>query len=193
MTPIARTALAALLLAAPAALAAPALAEQTISVAPFRAIEVHGGGHVVLSHGDVQRVTLIRGDAKIADIHVDGDGTLMLAPCSGMCWGNHPLEVEVVTPAIAGLSVHGGGEIDAHSGFGAQPKLALEAHGGGEIDARAIAATDVSAEVHGGGEVELTAEKTLNADVHGGGAVRYWGHPSVNSEIHGGGSVKGGE
>jgi len=193
MNPAALSILATLIAAAPAALFAPALAAETIAVAPFKTIEVHGGGHVVLRHGDTQRVTLLKGDRKIAEIRVDGDGALLLSPCSGMCWGNHELEVEVVTPAIAGLSAHGGGEIDAKPGFGTQPRLAIEAHGGGEIDARNIPAADVTANVHGGGEVELTAKKTLNAEVHGGGELRYWGHPSVSSDIHGGGSIESGE
>lgn len=193
MKPAARTALAALIVAAPAALFAPAFAAETIAVAPFKAIEVHGGGHVVLRHGDVQKVTLIRGDRSVAEIRTAGDGTLMLSPCSGVCWGSHPLEVEVVTPGIAGLTAHGGGEIDAQPGFGTQPKLAIEAHGGGEINARNIPADAVSANVHGGGTAELTARKSLSAEVHGGGEVRYWGHPAVSSEIHGGGSIQSGQ
>lgn len=197
MKPTARTVLAALAVAAPATLfasaASTAFASETISVPPFKAIAVHGGGQVTLRHGDAQRVTLVKGDRNVAEIRVTGDGTLVLSPCKGFCWGDHELEVEVVTPAIAGLTAHGGGEIDAQSGFGPQPKLAIEAHGGGEIDARAISAADVTANVHGGGSVELRAEKHLNAEVHGGGEVHYWGHPTVNSEIHGGGPVESGE
>lgn len=170
-----------------------ALAAQTINVPPFKTIELHGGGQAVLRHGDRQQVVLIKGDPKIAEIRVVGDGKLVLSPCRDWCWGSHRLEVEVTTPSIAGVSVHGGGELNAEGGFPRQPSLDLSVHGGGEANVRAIPADDVSVEVHGGGDAELRAERTLTAEVHGGGDVRFWGHPQVNSSTHGGGSVESGE
>jgi hypothetical protein len=170
-----------------------ALAGQDIKVPPFKSIELHGGGEATLRHGDRQRVVLIKGDPAIAEIQVVGDGRLMLSPCRETCWGNHELEVEITTPAIAAISVHGGGDLKAQAGFPKQPSLALSVHGGGDADVRAIPADTVSVAVHGGGDVELRAERTLAADVHGGGDVHYWGHPQVSSSTHGGGSVESGE
>src|SRR5437773_12447378 len=86
-----------------------ALAGQVIKVPPFKSIELHGGGNAILHHGDRQRVVLIKGDPKIAQIEVTGDGRLVLSPCRDWCWGEHTLEVEVTTPSIAAISVHGGG------------------------------------------------------------------------------------
>jgi hypothetical protein len=173
-----------------------AMADQVINVPPFRSIELHGGGEATLRHGDRQRVVLIKGDPAIAEIRVSRDGTLVLSPCKDddhWCWGRQELEVEVTTPAVAAISVHGGGELKAERGFPTQPSLDLTVHGGGEADVRAIPADNVSAEVHGGGDAYLRAERTLTADVHGGGDVHYWGHPSVSSSTHGGGSVESGE
>ncbi len=177
------------------AVAAPAgaLAAQTISVPPFKSIELHGGGQATFRHGDRQRVVLIKGDPAIAEIRVTGDGKLVLSPCRDMCWGNHELEVEVTTPTVAGISVHGGGDLTAEGGFPRQPSLDLSVHGGGDADVRAIPADNVSVEVHGGGDAKLRAERTLHAEVHGGGDVRFWGHPQVNSSTHGGGSIESGE
>ena len=174
---------------------APAAAQagQDIKVLPFKSIELHGGGNATLRHGDRQRVVLIKGDPAIAEIEVVGDGKLMLSPCRITCWGNHELEVEVTTPAIAAISVHGGGDLKAERGFPKQPSLALSVHGGGDADVRAIPADTVSVAVHGGGDAEVRAERTLAADVHGGGDVRFWGHPQVASSTHGGGSVESGE
>jgi hypothetical protein len=189
-----RTILPALALAALAPAAA--LAGQVIKIPPFKSIELHGGGNATLRHGDRQRVVLIKGDPSIAEIRVTGDGKLVLSPCDSdhhWCWGWHELAVEVTTPSIAAISVHGGGDLRAQAGFPRQPNLALDVHGGGDADVRAIPADNVSAEVHGGGDAELRAERTLSADVHGGGGVRYWGHPSVSSSTHGGGSVESGE
>ena len=173
-----------------------AMAEQTINVPPFRSIELHGGGEATLRHGDRQRVVLIKGDPKIAKIEVKGDGKLVLSPCDSdhhWCWGWHELKVEVTTPAIAAISVHGGGDLKAERGFPTQRNLSLEVHGGGDADVRALPAENVSAEVHGGGEAKVRAERSLSANVHGGGEVRFWGHPEVHSSTHGGGEVPSGE
>lgn len=189
-----RTVLPALALAALAPSAA--LADQVIDVPPFRSIELHGGGEAALRHGDRQRVVLIKGDPAIAEIRVTRDGNLALSPCDSdhhWCWGNHELKVEVTTPAIAAISVHGGGDLRAERGFPNQPSLELSVHGGGNVDVRALPADNVSVAVHGGGDAKLRAERTLTADVHGGGEVRFWGHPQVSSSTHGGGEIKSGE
>lgn len=174
---------------------APAAAQagQDIKVLPFKSIELHGGGNATLRHGDRQRVVLIKGDPAIAEIQVVGDGKLMLSPCRNSCWGNHELEVEVITPAIGAISVHGGGDIKVKGSFPKQPSLALSVNGGGDAYMRGLPADSVSVAVHGGGDAEVRAERTLAADVHGGGDVRFWGHPQVTSSTHGGGSVESGE
>ena len=189
-----RTLLPALALAASAPSAAQA--EQAINVPPFKSIELHGGGNAILRHGDRQRVVLITGDPSVAEVRVVGDGKLVLSPCDSdhhWCWGWHDLKVEVTTPSIAAISVHGGGDLKAEGDFPKQPSLALEVHGGGDADLRALPVDNLSVEVHGGGDADVRAERTLTAEVHGGGDVRYWGHPSVNSSARGGGSVESGE
>lgn len=175
-----------------AAVPAAAMADQVIKVPPFRSIEVHGGGEATLRHGDRQRVVMIKGDLSVAEIKVV-DGKLMLSPCKDWCWGEHDLKVEITTPAIAAVSVHGGGELRAEGGFPRQPSLDVNVHGGGDADVRAIAADTVSAEVHGGGDAEVRAERKLTAQVHGGGELHFWGHPQVNSSTHGGGEIESGE
>ena len=189
-----RTILPALVLAS--LVSSAALADQAISVPPFKSIELHGGGVALLRHGDRQRVVLIKGDPKIAQIEVTRDGTLKLSSCDSdknWCWGRHELKVEVTTPSIAAIAVHGGGDLKAERGFPTEPNLALSVHGGGDADVRSLAADNVSVAVHGGGEAKVRAERTLAADVHGGGEVRFWGHPQVTSSTHGGGEVESGE
>ncbi len=182
-------------IAAATLLATSARAAQTIPVPPFRAISLHAGGDAILRHGDTQRVTLIEGDPKIAQIAVDKDGTLDLSPCKltfGCPWHNK-FKVEIVTPAIAAVSVHSGGELAAKGTFPHQPTLSVSVHSGGDADLRAIPADDVHASVHSGGDVMVRAEKTLEASAHSGGSIEYWGHPAVISQVHSGGSVESGE
>ncbi|MBV9572352.1 MAG: DUF2807 domain-containing protein [Alphaproteobacteria bacterium] len=178
-----------------AAAAAPsaALAGQVINVPHFNSIALHGGGEATLRYGDRQRVVLIKGDPAIAEIRVKDDGMLLLSPCRHTCWGNHELEVEITTPSVSELSVHGGGDLRADRGFPRQPRLALSVHGGGDANLRALPADNVSVEVHGGGDAQVRAERSLAAEVHGGGEVRFWGHPQVSSKTYGGGSVESGE
>jgi len=168
-----------------------AMAGTEVKLAPFSGIDVHGGGDVKLIYGPVQRVTVIKGDLKVARIRVTGS-TLDLSPCDGTCWGSHDLAVEIVTPSIAALNIHGGGSIAAHGNFPKQPHGALNVHGGGDADLAAIPFEEVDAEVHGGGNLRVKALNALTADVHGGGDIVYLGHPAkISTQAHGGGSIHG--
>lgn len=175
-----------------ALIAMPASADEVVSVAPFKSVSLHGGGKVTLRHGDVQRVTITRDTKRYADIHTSPDNELVIDVCKHECPRHYNLEIEIVTPAIAGVSIHGGGEIDSVGEFPVQPTLNAAIHGGGEINLRGLAAKRVSVAVHGGGAISVTAKSHLSATVHGGGEITYWGHPSVTTVIHGGGSVERG-
>lgn len=170
----------------------PAAAATDVPLPPFSAIDLHGGGQVVLRHGPVQRVILIRGDAKNSLIEVHGD-TLELSGCRDFwgCNSDYHLEVEIVTPGLSAMNVHGGGSLKAEGEFPVQNALSLDVHGGGDVDTRAIPVRNVRAEVHGGGTLHVNAIDTLTGEVHGGGDVVYSGHPRVTSAVHGGGSVHG--
>jgi len=168
-----------------------AFAGTEVKVPPFSGIDVHGGGDVKLVYGPVQRVTVIKADMKVARIEVKGN-TLVLSPCEGMCWGSHPLEVEIVSPKIEYLDIHGGGSIRATGNFEKVSNLKIEVHGGGDADISAIPVQSVRADVHGGGELKVKAIDSLDAEVHGGGDITYVGRPAhISSKTHGGGSIRG--
>lgn len=169
---------------------AAAQAATDLKLPQFSAIEAHGGSHVTLLHGNVQRVTVTKGDMSVSRISVVGD-KLLIEPCPNWCWHSPQLEVEVQTPnAIQALTAHGGAEIDARGPFPRQPQLRAVAHGGGDIDAKAIPVDAVSAEAHGGGDIHVQPISSLQAEAHGGGDIRYIGNPpKVESNVHGGGDV----
>ncbi len=178
------------LLAAATVLTGAALAGTDVKVAPFSAINVHGGGEVTLSYGPVQRVTVIKADLKSARIAVNGS-VLDLSPCTGLCWGHHDLVVEIVMPKLSAADIHGGGSIRVRGEFPQTEHVTVEVHGGGDADLSAIPAHKVNAEVHGGGSLRLKALTELNAQVHGGGDITYVGHPAhINSRTYGGGSIR---
>lgn len=183
------------------AAAGTALSQMRVPVPKFEAVELNGGGRIVLRHGPVQRVTLLRGSTAVSRFEVDRpkirtttdkDARLTIRACEQRCPRDYRLEVEIEMPDIAALAVKGGGTIVVNGGFGRQDNLAAAVHGGGSIDARALAARNAAAAVKGGGALLVRAEQTLAATVQGGGGIRYWGDPSVVRSIQGGGSVQRG-
>ena len=181
---------AAALFTLPLLMAGSAFAGTNVPLPPFSAIDLHGGGHAVLRHGAVQRVTLLKGDIKNSKLEVR-NGSLEIDGCQ-LLWGcprGYSLEVEIVTPGLTAMSVHGGGELNAKGEFPVQNSMSLSVHGGGDVDIRAIPVKNVQASVHGGGSLRTKVTEALTANVHGGGSIVYLGHPRVTSSIHGGGSV----
>lgn len=187
--------LACLFAAAALAIAAPAIAaaQTVVPTDKFTAVDLHGGGVITIRQGPVQRVTLVRGDPRVARFEVTDrgrGGRLVISPCDGVfCWGSHHLEVEIETPVLNGLAIHGGGHLEAHGAFPAQGAVSAVIHGGGDIDMKDVPAQSASAAIHGGGKIYLTAQDSLSASIFGGGAIRYLGHSRVNSEIRGGGTI----
>jgi len=171
-------------------LAAPALAGTDVPLPPFSAIDLHAGGHVVLRYGPAQRVTIIKGDARNSKLEVHGS-SLDIEGCrwNWSCPWGYSLEVEIVTPGLNALAVHGGGELDAMGQFPVQNAMSLAVHGGGDVDIRTIPVRNMQASVHGGGDLHANVTDALTAEIHGGGSISYRGHPRLSTSVHGGGSV----
>jgi hypothetical protein len=166
-----------------------AFAGTNLNFPAFTGIAVHGGAHVALRHGAVQRVTVIKGDLSKANLHMSGN-TLDISPCKNWCWNVKEFEVEIVSPKIEAIEAHGGGAVDATGDFPKQSALSIQAHGGGAIDTRAIPAETVNAEAHGGGAIRVKALAAITAEAHGGGNITYAGNPAhVAVQTHGGGAI----
>jgi hypothetical protein len=181
---------------------ASASAETTVPLPRFNEIELHGGGTVRLRHGPVQRVTIRKGSTAFTEVRVGAPqgrffkhgarneaDRLIIKACNARCPSRYDLEIEIITPDVTAVSVNGGGEIIAASGFPLERSVAAAVNGGGEIDLRALPAQRVAAAVHGGGRLLVRAQNSLAAAVHGGGEIVYWGSPSVSMAVHGGGNV----
>lgn len=182
-----------LMLAAAASLfATSALAGETISVGPFRSVELRGGGQVTIHRGDSQRVTLNQGSTQYTSFHIEDGDKLVIDACNSSCPnGEYDLRIDIATPDIRGVAISGGGSIIGSADLPAR-HLSAAVNGGGRIDMRAVHADAVNAAVNGGGDVRVFAADTLRAAVSGGGRVEYWGHPQVSSAISGGGDVREG-
>lgn len=166
-----------------------------VPLAPFQGIDLHGGGDVVLKHGAVQRVTILKGSLQYSKLTVV-NGTLDVSACDSWwnCPRNYDFKVEIETPMLSAIAVHGGGELSTEGAFPAQDRLSLAIHGGGDADVRAIPVRNASVSVHGGGDLRVTATEALSGSVEGGGDVTYWGHPKqLSVATHGGGDISSGD
>jgi hypothetical protein len=180
------------LFAVVAALAvAPALAcaETVTPVGKFDALELHGGGTITIRQAPVQRVTVIEATSERPRVEVVDGRTLILAPCTGSCWGSNHFSVLVETPVMSSVAIKGGGHIVAEGNFARQSAVSAAIHGGGVIDLKTMPAQSASAAIRGGGKIFVAAQDSLSASIAGGGEIRYLGQPSVSTAIHGGGSV----
>jgi hypothetical protein len=162
---------------------------QSISVSPFRSVELRGGGDIEIVPGPVQRVTLLNGSTAYTSFRVDNDGKLRIDACNSRCPRNYPLHIRIESPMVPSVAVAAGGTIVAARGFAPQAHLAAAVHAGGTIDLRAVDATDVSAAVNAGGDIYVRPRATLSAAVNAGGDVHYSGNPRVSMAIANGGNV----
>jgi opacity protein-like surface antigen len=170
-------------------IATAASAQTTVPVGHFEGVELNGGGHIVLRHGDIQRVTLLKGSTQYTKFHIEDGKNLVVDVCDSNCPTFYDLSIEITTPDIQSVGVNGGGSISTAAGFPAQRNLTAAIQGGGKIDTTSVDATAVSAAIQGGGELRVRAHNALTAAVNGGGDIRYAGSPHVTSAINGGGNV----
>jgi hypothetical protein len=170
----------------------PAVADELVPVAPFQAVQLRGGGEVVIVPGPAERVTILEGSSRFTHIYVDRQRTLKIDVCNDNCPRTYRLRVEIQSPRVPTLAVDGGGAISVAAGFAPERAITAAVNGGGKIDTRAVNAGEVTAAVNGGGVLLVRAASSLTGAVHGGGTVRYWGNPQVTTAIAGGGSVRPG-
>ncbi|MGD0145163.1 MAG: DUF2807 domain-containing protein, partial [Rhizomicrobium sp.] len=156
-----------------------AVAQTTVPLANFDSIELRGGGHVVLSHGPQQQVTILKGSTQYTRFEMRDSHKLVIDACNSDCPANYDLEVEIVTPDIHAVAISGGGAIESAPGFPAQGSIAAAVDGGGKIDIRNVEAQNGTAAVNGGGHIEIRANGHLTAAVNGGGKIGYVGNPQV--------------
>ena len=177
-------------LLAVAILSATAAAAQTvIPVGPFRSVELHDGGHVLLRHGETQRVTILTGDPRSTRVRVADGQRLVIEHCVPDCSGGERLRIEVITPEIAAVSVSNGGMVQSLDGFRAQAAIETSVEQGGMIDVRSIPADVIDASVQQGGRIFIHPRQALTATVVHGGGITYWGDPRVRRSVRDGGVV----
>ena len=173
-------------------IAVPVAAQTVIRVAPFRSVDLHSGGEVILRYGSTQRVTLLKGDTDCARVMTDDAGRLVIDKYSAQCHRKYDLKIEVVAPHFADVAVNDGGHINSIGDFPRQPEIRTAVRNGGSIDLRTIPADRVIASVAQGGRILVKPQTVLTASVADGGQITYWGEPRVEKSIQHGGAINKG-
>lgn len=177
-----------------AALAAPAASQPgtAVPLGQFRAVEVDGGGHVTVCHGDARSLVVREGSLDISRVELVGE-RLVIEGCPGRCPRGYRLELELTTPDLISLAVQNGGVLQTSGAFPAQPSVAAAVANGGILDIRSLPAARVAAAVAQGGRIFTRPSDTLTASVVNGGIVTYWGEARVQRSILHGGVVTRGD
>lgn len=171
------------------AMPAPVVAQTGVSFAPFGPVELRNGGELILRHGPIQRVTLLKGSLEHTSVTIADGGRLVIDRCKSRCPKGYELEIEIVTPDISGISVADGGTIQSRGSFPRQGNIGAAVRDGGTIDIRSMAVDSVTASVEEGGIILTMPQTALFARVFDGGNITYWGDARVESSVRSVGAV----
>ena len=159
----------------------------------FNAVAVPNGGHVVLRSGPVPGASVVKGRAEYVRMRVTSAGVLVIDKCPDDCPRRYEIEVEVVAPSFARVSLSNGGRVRSVGAFPRQQELTATVSNGGTVDVRSIAADIVMASVDQGGRVLTIPRESLTARVSNGGVVTWWGDAKVRQSVQHGGVIQKGE
>lgn len=165
---------------------------EPMSLAAFRSVETRNGAHAILRYGPTQRVTFLQGSPDQAQVTVVGDELVIEKHCKSKCTRGYELEIEIVTPELARLTVAHGGWIQSRGGFPRQAEIGVTVDNGGTIDIRSMSIGSVTASVRSGGKILVKPLAAMTASVVDGGNVTYWGDARVTQSIQHGGVVERG-
>jgi hypothetical protein len=165
---------------------------EPISLAPFRSVELRNGAHAILRYGQTQRVTFLKGSPDHTQVTIASGDALVIDRCKSKCPEGYELEIEIVTPELARLTVAHGGWIQSHRSFPRQAEIGVTVDNGGTIDIRSMSVGSVTASVLSGGRILAKPLAAMTASVVDGGNVTYWGDARVTQSIQHGGVVERG-
>jgi hypothetical protein len=165
------------------------MGQTVVPLAPFGSVELRGGVRAILRHGPTQRVTFLKGSPDYTRVMITDGGRLLIDKCKSRCPRGYDVEVEIVTPDIAGISVADGGTIQSRGNFPRQAEIRATVRDGGTIDIRSMAGDRVTASVEEGGRIFTMPQTALFASVVNGGEITYWSEARVESLVRGGGAV----
>ncbi|MEX5748823.1 DUF2807 domain-containing protein [Massilia sp. X63] len=123
--------------------------------AGVNAVDLDGPINLSLRYGATPSLK-VRGEARLLDnIDVSADGAVLHIGIRGMVLNHrHPLEVEMVLPQLASVTVDGGGESTVNGFSGERIEVRMEGRGSLRFNGRF---REVDAALSGSGELDLNA------------------------------------
>lgn len=117
------------------------------------------------------------------------------------------VRVEVRTPQLDGVTIHGAGDIEVENlqadafearilgagditASGKCDRLTASISGAGDLKLYGLVARTADVHIDGAGDAKVHAHESLKAVLSGAGDVRYRGRPAVESTISGAGSIR---
>jgi hypothetical protein len=162
-----------------------------VPLSPFRSVELRNGAHAIIRYGPAQRVTFLKGTPDDAQLITSGD-RLIIEKCKSKSGRRQELEIEILTPELAHVTLAHGGRVQSRGSFPRQAELAVTVDNGGTIDIRSMSVANLTATVLSGGGILAKPLIELVARVEDGGNITYWGDARVTQSIqHGGVIVRG--
>ena len=167
----------------------PVWSQTVVPLGRFSSVELRNGGKVFVRHGATQRVTLLKGSQEHTQFTIAGGERLVIDACRNKCPQEYELEVEVMAPDIAGISIADGGTIAARGSFPRREEIRVAVSNGGTIDIRSMTVDSVTAMIAQGGRIFTKPQSAMIASVRQGGNITYWGDAQVISSVRQGGVV----
>ncbi|MFZ0060947.1 MAG: hypothetical protein WAL47_02845 [Pyrinomonadaceae bacterium] len=167
----------------------PAGVQTVVPLGRFSSVELRNRGKVFVRHGATQRVTLLKGSPDYTQFTIAGGERLVIDACRNKCPREYELEVEVMAPDIAGISIADGGTIAALGSFPRREEIRVAVSNGGTIDIRSMTVDSVTALIDQGGRIFTKPQSAMIASIRQGGNITYWGDAQVISSVRQGGVV----
>lgn len=187
------------------------LGKERRDVEPFRAIHVAAGIDINYRNGPAQSIEIIGDRNLIPIIETSVSGGLLTIAGRKSYQQHLPLTIEITSPRLDSLALHGAGDIRLNAIRQESLTLALNGsgnvtvdgrvdrfnvtvNGAGDIDARGLDSKLTDIRLSGSGDISVTARETLKAYLIGSGDITYYGRPAhIEKRIVGSGDLQPGD
>lgn len=187
------------------------LGKERRDVKPFRSIHVAAGIDLNYRNGPAQSIEIIGDRNLIPIIETSVSGGLLTIAGRKSYQRHLPLTVEITSPRLDSLALHGAGDIRLNAiqqesltlalngsgnvtADGQVDRFNVNVNGAGDIDAQNLISQKADIKLSGSGDITVTARETLKAYLIGSGDITYYGHPAhIEKRIIGSGDLQPGD
>ena len=184
------------------------LETRTLDLGDFDSIDVGGAFDLLVTQGDRYEVKVTIDDNLWDNLEARVHGHELSFDWDKRCDPDGHCRIEIITPKLKEVSVHGACDAEIHdfrgksfkyvlSGAGSLEMdgevedLEIRVSGAGDADTRDLKARDVEIVVSGAGDASVYASHSIRARVSGVGSIEYYGDPEQKrTQVSGIGSIK---